>query len=102
MSALEVRLGAVRVGILERFKEWDYRFSFDDSWLRMAEPPVLGQLFEDRKPHDIESTGNLLCWFDHLLPQGGLRAAPSPSRPAAMRTTSSIYCKSSARIFRAP
>lgn len=75
MSALEVRLGSVRVGILERFNDWDYRFSFDESWLRMADAPVLGQLFEDRKPGDIESTGNLICWFDHLLPQGPLRRA---------------------------
>ncbi|WP_438036254.1 type II toxin-antitoxin system HipA family toxin [Sorangium sp. So ce204] len=75
MSALEVRLGSVRVGILECFNDWDYRFSFDDSWLRTTDAPVLGQLFEDRKPGDIESTGNLICWFDHLLPQGPLRRA---------------------------
>ena len=68
MSALEVRLGTARVGLLERFEDWEYRFSFDESWLRDPMRPVLGQLFEDRMPHEIESSGHVPCWFDHLLP----------------------------------
>lgn len=68
MSALEVRVGAARVGLLERFEEWDYRFSFDPTWLSDPKRPVLGQIFEDRRPREMESTGHVPCWFDHLLP----------------------------------
>ena len=71
MSALEVRLGSVRVGLLEHFGEWDYSFSFDELWLHRPDRPVLGQLFEDVKPREIESAGHLPCWFDHLLPAPG-------------------------------
>jgi len=63
-----VRIGAARVGLLERFEEWDYRFSFDPGWLQDPERPVLGQIFEDRRPREMESTGHVPCWFDHLLP----------------------------------
>jgi serine/threonine-protein kinase HipA len=59
------------VGLLERLDEFEHRFSFDTAWLDDAQHPVLGQVFEDRKPKDIESTGTVPCWFDHLLqPQG--------------------------------
>jgi serine/threonine-protein kinase HipA len=79
MSALDVYLGTTRVGLLERIDEWQHRFSFDPSWLADPVHPVLGQIFEDRKPRDLESTGTLPPWFDHLLPpQGGpLRRAIS-------------------------
>jgi serine/threonine-protein kinase HipA len=79
MTALDVLLGTTRVGLLERLDELEYRFSFDDAWLADPEHPVLGQMFEDRGPRDLESTGTLPCWFDHLLPpQGGpLRRAIS-------------------------
>jgi HipA-like protein len=79
MKALDVFLGSTRVGLLERLDEWQYRFSFDATWLADPEHPVLGQIFEDRKPRDLESTGTLPTWFDHLLPpQGGpLRRAIS-------------------------
>jgi serine/threonine-protein kinase HipA len=82
MSALDVFLGSTRVGLLERLDEWQYRFSFDASWLGDPAHPVLGQIFEDRKPRDLESTGTLPPWFDHLLPpQGGpLRRAISRQR----------------------
>lgn len=75
MRALEVRLDAARVGLLEQFADWEYRFSFDPSWLDDPGRPVLGQLFEDRKPHGLESTGHVPCWFVHLLPQGPMRRA---------------------------
>jgi serine/threonine-protein kinase HipA len=75
MRALEVRLGDTRVGLLEHLEEWEYRFSFDTDWLLAPERPVLGQLFEDRKPHDIATTGHVPIWFSHLLPQGPLRRA---------------------------
>ena len=79
MSALDVFLGSTRIGLLERLDEWQYRFSFDASWLADPAHPVLGQIFEDRMPRDLESTGTLPAWFDHLLPpQGGpLRRAIS-------------------------
>jgi serine/threonine-protein kinase HipA len=79
MSALDVLLGDTRVGRLERLDEWQYRFSFDAAWLADPSHPVLGQIFEDRKPRDLESTGTLPCWFDHLLPpqNGPLRRAIS-------------------------
>src|SRR6185437_12696320 len=79
MKALDVLLGGTRVGLFERLDEWQYRFSFDPAWLADPAHPVLGQVFEDRMPRDMESTGTLIPWFDHLLPpQGGpLRRAIS-------------------------
>ena len=74
MSTLEVLLGSVRVGTLEQFEDEEYVFSFDPAWLLLPERPVLGQLFEDRKPRDIATSG-LSCWFAHLLPQNALRRA---------------------------
>jgi serine/threonine-protein kinase HipA len=73
MKALEVHLNERRVGVLEKFDEWEHRFSFDESWLSDPNRPVLGQLFEDFKPRDLESTGTAPNWFSHLLPQGPLR-----------------------------
>jgi serine/threonine-protein kinase HipA len=72
LNALDVFLDRTRVGLLERLDEFEYRFSFDAAWLDDAQHPVLGQIFEDRKPRDIESTGTVPCWFDHLLPPQGV------------------------------
>ncbi len=72
MSALDVFVGTTRVGLLERLDEWEHRFSFDAAWLADPARPVLGQIFEERKPRGLASTGHLPGWFDHLLPpQGG-------------------------------
>lgn len=71
MTSLDVNLGKIRVGRLERFDDEEYCFSFDESWLRMRKRPVLGQIFEDRLPNDIITSG-IPCWFAHLLPQGPL------------------------------
>ncbi|MBK9258348.1 MAG: HipA N-terminal domain-containing protein [Polyangiaceae bacterium] len=46
-------------------------FPFDENWLEVPNRPVLGQIFEDRIPDDIVTSG-LPCWFAHLLPQGPL------------------------------
>ncbi|HSO00281.1 MAG TPA: HipA domain-containing protein [Candidatus Nanopelagicales bacterium] len=73
MSALEVRLGSGVVGVLHRFEDDDYRFSFDPAWLADPERSVLGQFFEDRRPSDIVTVGHPPVWFLHLLPQGPLR-----------------------------
>jgi serine/threonine-protein kinase HipA len=72
VNALEVRLGSVRVGLLERFDDEAYVFSFDPGWLTMPDRPVLGQIFEDFRPREMPTSG-LPCWFAHLLPQGPLR-----------------------------
>lgn len=74
MKALAISIGDARVGLLEQTNDWEHRFSFEPSWLESAERPILGQLFEDRLPHDIVTSG-LPCWFSHLLPQGPLRRA---------------------------
>lgn len=71
MSALDVLLESTRVGRLESFDEWQHRFSFDTTWLTNPARPVLGQIFENLAPRDLESTGTLPCWFDHLLPPSG-------------------------------
>lgn len=71
MMSLDVMLGKIRVGRLERFDDEEYCFSFDEAWLSMSERPVLGQIFEDRLPNDIITSG-IPCWFAHLLPQGPL------------------------------
>lgn len=62
----------VRVGRLERVSEYsDFVFRFEPAWLSDAARPVLGQLFEDRRPDPIVTSG-LLSWFAHLLPPRGL------------------------------
>lgn len=73
-SALKVFVGDVAVGLLEYHDEFHCVFSFDPEWLRTPGGPVLGQLFEDRRPVDIRA-GGLPLWFQHLLPQGPLRRA---------------------------
>lgn len=71
MKALDVLLGGTRVGLLEQIDEEQVRFSFDEAWLGDPAAPLLGQIFEDRKPRPFESVGTLPCWFDHLLPPEG-------------------------------
>jgi serine/threonine-protein kinase HipA len=73
VNTLSVALGADIVGRLERFEDENYRFSFEAAWLEDPFRPVLGQLFEDRRPGAIETSG--IPWFSHLLPQGPLRRA---------------------------
>jgi serine/threonine-protein kinase HipA len=50
----------------------DHRFVFDDAWLRDGRRPLLGQIFEDRRPEPILSSG-LPSWFAHILPAGSVR-----------------------------
>ena len=71
MSALDVFIGTTRVGLLEQPDEWNHRFSFDASWLADPARPVLGQIFEERRPRGLSSERNLPAWFDHLLPPAG-------------------------------
>lgn len=74
MSTLEVLLGETRIGTLEHFEDERHLFAFDAEWLADPARPVFGQIFEDRRPEDIEVWGPP-CWFAHLLPQGPLRRA---------------------------
>jgi serine/threonine-protein kinase HipA len=61
------------VGTLQRLNEdQDFVFAFEEAWLDDPLRPVLGQLFEDRKPRALKTSG-LPCWFAHLLPQGPWR-----------------------------
>jgi serine/threonine-protein kinase HipA len=81
VNRVEVFLGAIRVGEIERFDDQfgPHVFRFDRDYLKLARRPVLGQLFEDRLPRDIETDG-LTPWFEHLLPPSG-----SPLRRAIAR-----------------
>lgn len=68
--AAVVAVHGVRVGHLERLgDDEDHSFTFDELWANDPDRPCLGQLFEDRRPDPIETSG-LPCWFAHLLPQG--------------------------------
>lgn len=71
MNALMVRVGDVKIGVLERFEDARERFSFCDQYVSslLGARPVLGQIFEDRFPNAISVDGPI-CWFTHLLPQG--------------------------------
>lgn len=65
-----VLVHGVRVGTLWHLDDDDnHEFQFDEDWLADPERPVLGQLFEDRRPRPIVTSG-LPSWFAHLLPQG--------------------------------
>jgi serine/threonine-protein kinase HipA len=51
-------------------------FEFDDSYWRLGDRPVLGQIFEERGPAWQPSARIALPhWFSHLLPEGRLRDA---------------------------
>lgn len=71
MNALEVRVGDVKIGVLEQFEDEKQRFSFCDEYINffLHSRPLLGQIFEDRFPDAISVDGPI-CWFTHLLPQG--------------------------------
>lgn len=70
MSALDVFLGDLRVGLLEQLgDEIDtHRFSPDPAWLAMRDRPILGQIVEDWLPDPKACDGGMIPWFDHLLP----------------------------------
>lgn len=73
MDAAIVALHGQRIGRLDRLTpHFDFRFRFDPAWLADPDRPVLGQLFTDRMPRDIITSG-FPCWFAHLLPQGPAR-----------------------------
>lgn len=70
MQAAAVLVHDRRVGYVERVSsDEDFIFRFDAGWLEDPDRPTLGQLFVDRMPEPIATSG-LPCWFAHLLPQG--------------------------------
>lgn len=71
MQACTVTVHDVVVGQLACLSQanQEYLFAFDDTWLDNPRRPTLGQLFEDRRPVSIRSSG-FPAWFAHLLPQG--------------------------------
>ncbi len=72
-DAAVVSVHDVRIGRLERLSDYsDFVFRFDEAWLDDPLRPVLGQLFEDRRPENIQTSG-FPCWFANLLPQGASR-----------------------------
>lgn len=73
LQAAIVTVHGARAGTLERVSDCaDFRFTFDPGWVGDPSRPVLGQVFLDRMPDAIETSG-LPCWFAHLLPQGPSR-----------------------------
>ena len=74
MSALQVLLGDIEVGVLENFEDESERFTFAEGYLSafIERRPILGQIFEDRFPDPI-TVGGPIAWFSHLLPQGAMR-----------------------------
>ncbi len=73
MQSAIVSLHGTRVGQLSRVSDdFDFRFEFDPSYLSSPDRPTLGQIFEDRLPEPIVTSG-LPCWFAHVLPQGPSR-----------------------------
>src|SRR5690606_33710470 len=70
MNSADVFLKDVAVGRLERYEDLQHTFTFEPTWLADPDRPVLGQIFEDRRPRPLTTSG-LPCWFAHLLPQGG-------------------------------
>jgi serine/threonine-protein kinase HipA len=85
VNQVDVFLGDIRVGEIERFVDQfgPHVFRFDGNYLRLAHRPVLGQLFEDRIPRDIE-TDSLTPWFEHLLPPSGSPLRRAVARAAAL------------------
>ena len=72
MRSAIVRVHDVDVGRLDADDDENYVFTFTQDWCADAQRPMLGQIFEDRRPRSFETSG-LPWWFAHVLPQGPLR-----------------------------
>jgi hypothetical protein len=87
MNALEVLLGEVKVGLLERFDDEEYVFSFEPGWLKMPGRRCSGSSSRTAGPGTWRRRG---CRAG--LPIFSLKArfeGPSPARPASTRPTGS-------------
>lgn len=71
-DVLSVFLGDVLVGRLTRSGE-GATFTLDDGYRRLAQRPVMGQVFEDDPTARHFVRQGLPVWFGNLLPEGVLR-----------------------------
>lgn len=71
--SLDVFVHDQQVGTLESDADEQHRFVFHRDWLYNRDRAVLGQLFEDHRPHAIEPAGPI-SWFLNLLPEGTFHA----------------------------
>jgi serine/threonine-protein kinase HipA len=71
--SLDVFVHDQQVGTLESDADEQHRFVFSRDWLYNPDRAVLGQLFEDHRPHPIEPAGPI-SWFLNLLPEGTFHA----------------------------
>jgi serine/threonine-protein kinase HipA len=71
-DVLSVRVGDIRVGQLTRTNE-GASFLLDDDYRRLANRPVLGQVFEDDPTAKNWVRQGVPVWFSNLLPEGPLR-----------------------------
>jgi serine/threonine-protein kinase HipA len=71
-SPLLVSVSGVEAGLLHPSNEGSF-FELDETYLRMAERPVLGQQFEDDPGRPHRSRQGVPPWFANLLPEGPLR-----------------------------
>lgn len=70
---LQVSLGDVVVGTLERTEDLRTSFRFDEGYVALARRPVLGQYFVDKLRRPLPSESQLPAFFANLLPEGRLR-----------------------------
>lgn len=71
---LNVYLSGVVVGALVRSSRGVWEFSFDEGYLRMTAPPLLGRWFEDQDKNTLRETGRqgfLPPFFQNYLPEQG-------------------------------
>ena len=81
MIALLVRLGDVKVGVLEHFDDESQKFTFTAEYRSalIDSRPVLGQIFEDRFPHPVTVNHSEIRLDRILLSSLGLRRRPCGS-----------------------
>lgn len=86
MSAVEVSLGEVVVGMLSRDDDTygSHRFVFDANYVSRPRRPLLGQIFEDWIPDEKTKDNGILPWFDHLLPLAHLPQRKAIARDAGI------------------
>lgn len=100
---VEIFLGAVLVGRITRVDDTS-TFALDPSYVRRADRPVLGRIFEDRLSTSerwIARRNQLPEFFRHYLPEAETRLRRMiAGSTASKRATSSACCWRSAPICR--
>jgi serine/threonine-protein kinase HipA len=69
---LVVSISGISAGLLEPNNEGSF-FQLDESYLRLPNRPVLGQIFEDDPGRPYRTRQGVPAWFANLLPEGPLR-----------------------------